>query len=252
MTIRKTLGSLLLAGSLAYATNFALAQGPSSSYTAQQASPAQVATIDIQAADNGTWRNQDDWIQFFNAKGVAMISIPDIYRAGQTGSDKLLESLRESSCRNALVTSTRIIYDPDSLDARIIHNYGSTVVKPTETKFAIPVYDRCEMTFSKLLRTEEGTNYLRVLFDTKDTPDKIAATLSRLSGTPFNTKDEGDYAFTNCVFTPLPAERKQWPERAVWFGYSTNGLSLRVDVSVDGGRGVSHSCGVTVNSDKKE
>lgn len=209
-------------------------------YVAQQTRPvAQGGEIDLQPADNGKYRTQNQWIPFFNEKGVAMISAPDVYRAGQSGSDELVKSLRKDFDRDYIVTSTRIIYNPNSLDAKIVHNHGSTVVKPTESKVIVPVYQDWTK-LSKVLGTEEGKAYLSALFGTKDNAENMAKTLSKLSGKSIDD---------NCVWTPTQDGRKDRPERAVGFDYGSGRFHVDGDGWVDD-FDLGQSRGVSVKSAK--
>ncbi len=72
-------------------------------------------------------KNPKDWAEHFNNKGEKMISAPDIYKAENK---ELIESLKEDFEESWEVTSTRIIYNKDNLNAEIIHDADSNVVKP--------------------------------------------------------------------------------------------------------------------------
>jgi len=242
MKTRNTLGSLVLAGSLAYNISPVLTQGPSSAY-ADYAGKAttQSRVIDAQPVTNDARITQDEWITFFNKQGKAMIDASDLYKAGQAGSDELVNSLQEA-LKHGIFTSTRIIYDHNTLDARIIHNYKSAVVKPTESKVAIPVYQQVTR-LSKALGTKEGKAYLKALFNTNDAPENIAKTLSRLSGKGIDNI---------YVWTPpqnLEFGRKNVSARVVEFGYDY----VCIRLLVDGGELLNsrgRSRGVSVKTDK--
>jgi hypothetical protein len=212
MTIRKTLANLVLGASLAMSPY--LAQAPSLSYAAQQSS-SQSGTIDLQAADSGEYKYQRGWISFFNEKGIAMIDCSDVYRAGQTGSDELLKSLREDFRQGALITSTRFACSQKSVDGVVMHNFGSTVVMPTESKVDIPYYE--SMKLNKVLETSQGLQYLRTLFNTQDSAENIAKTLQRLSGKSI----EDTY-----VWTPTQSYRQYRSFRTVWFNYDDGGFHV--------------------------
>src|SRR3989338_7276099 len=114
---------------------------------------ASVSNIDIQPADNGATRTQENWIQYFNEKGQQMISAPLAYKIGQSVNLELLQSVRDDFDKSWLVTSTRETYNPNTLDARIIHNHGSTIVQQTEKTVLVPVYQRALL--DDVLKEEE-------------------------------------------------------------------------------------------------
>ena len=84
-------------------------------------------------------KTQKDWIPHFNAKGEKMISAPDLYNLAKENNKEILKSIQEDF-EEYVVTSTRINYMKDSLDAEIIHDFGSTVVKPKSINVKVPVY----------------------------------------------------------------------------------------------------------------
>ncbi|HLC50693.1 MAG TPA: hypothetical protein VJI97_04685 [Candidatus Nanoarchaeia archaeon] len=173
----------------------------------QASRSTQTRAMDLNAADNGAIRNQNQWIHYFNGQKKPMVSAPDIYRAGQNGSSALIDSLQEDFDKSWVVSSTGINYNADNLDARIIHNKGSIVVKPTQRKVLVPVYQNTQL--GEVLETEEGKKYLKILFDTDDNPDKIGKTLVTLSGKGLDD---------NYVWTPTQENRASYPERAAVFG----------------------------------
>ena len=167
----------------------------------------QTAIIDPQAADNGARRTQEQWISYFNNAGKAMISAPNMYQAGKTASDEVLASLKSDFDASWLVTSTRISYSGDDLSGRVIHNYGSIVVKPSQRDVkVIPVYD--SMPLAQALRSDKGIAYIHFLFDTSDEPKDIAGTLENLS-------KRG--AERIALWTPNHGSRGSYNERAVGF-----------------------------------
>ena len=115
-------------------------------------------------------KNQKDWIEYFNNKAEKMISAPDIYKAVNK---ELIESLKEDFKEDWEVTSTRIIYNKDNLNAEIIHNVDSKIVKSKKYKVKIPILN------GKFEENKETEKYLQALFDTKDSLDKILKTLKK-------------------------------------------------------------------------
>lgn len=193
--------------------------------------------IDFQPADGGSYRTQDGWIPFFNAIGQRMISPLDAYLAGKNGNDELIARFKKDFAEFWLMTSGRNFYNGTSLDARIVHNHGSTVVKPTERRVLVPFYR--EERLDKILGTNEGTAYMQGQLNTPDGPDVIGEALSRLSG--YKVDDIR-------VWTPDQKSRAARPERAVVF--SSGGREFLVlGISwASGGIGLSH--GVSAESAK--
>ena len=140
-------------------------------------------------------KNQKDWIDYFNSKGVKMISVPNIYRTVNKG---IIESLKKDFDDNWEVTSTRIIYNKKNLQAEIIHDTDSKVVKPKKYKVKVPVFN------GDFEDNKETEKYLQALFDTKDNLDKILKTLKMFG------KDKKIR-----LWTPDQSSRKSRPIRFV-------------------------------------
>ncbi|GAF85271.1 unnamed protein product, partial [marine sediment metagenome] len=140
-------------------------------------------------------KTQKDWIDYFNSKGDKMISASDIYRATNKA---LIESLKKDFEDNWEVTSTRIIYNKKSLNAEIIHDIGSKIVKPKKYKVKVPILS------GNFEENKETEKYLQALFDTKDSLDKILKTLKKFG------KDKKIR-----LWTPSQSERKSRPIRSV-------------------------------------
>ncbi len=207
--------------------------GVISDYITQYASKGQeiALTIDSAPADNGRYKPQRDWIDLFNKEGKAMISAPDVYRA----LDSVLPSLREDFSKSWLVTSTRVSYNHKDLSARIIHNFGSTVVKPKETSLIVPVY-RNELVESVVAKAE-GLRCLQALFSTKDNASKLIGRLERIS-----EKEAKDIR----IWTPDQDSRRNYSERSACFGYGGDRFHVCGDYWFDDYGGLSR--GVSVKS----
>ncbi len=143
-------------------------------------------------------KNQKDWIQYFNDKGQKMISAPDIYKVAKKGNNTIIKSLNEDFKEDGEVTSTRIIYNNKNLQAEIIHDADSKVVKPKKYKVKVPILNE---NFEENKETEK---YLQALFDTKDNLDKILKTLKKFG------KDKKIR-----LWTPDQSGRKRKPIRSV-------------------------------------
>lgn len=192
-------------------------------------------TIDLHPADNGAYNTQKQWINFFNTQRKPMISAADVYRAGKSGYDELLKSLRNDFDVSWLVSSTGIGYSGDDLSGKITQNYGSSVVKPSQKDVSIiPVYDGTPL--AQALQTKEGVSYLQALLDTNDEPKEIAGTLEHLSGRS---------ASDTILWTPDQNSRKRYPQRAVGF-YDFGGRFL-VDGDLHFDDDDGHSRGVSVS-----
>ena len=179
-----------------------------SRYYAEKTASAQIGTINLQPADNGAVKTQSPWILYFNDLEKAMISAPDVYQAGKYASDEVLDSLRKDFNESWLVLSTRTIYSGNNLSGRIIHNYGSEVVKPSQRDVkVIPVYEGTPL--AQALWDKEGVEYIQSLLDTRDDTKEITGTLEKISGKMSDNIS---------LWTPSQSSRKNYSERAVGFG----------------------------------
>ncbi len=140
-------------------------------------------------------KNQKDWIDYFNSKEVKMISAPNIYRAVNK---ELIESLKKDFDDDWEVTSTRIIYNKNNLQAEIIHDVDSKVVKSKKYKVKVPILR------GDFEENKETEKYLQALFDTKDNLDKILKTLKKFG------KDKKIR-----LWTPNQSDRKNRSVRSV-------------------------------------
>ena len=118
-------------------------------------------------------KNQKEWIKYFNDKKTKMISAPDIYKVTKQENKTIIESLKKDFEESYEVTSTRIIYNKDNLNAEIIHDADSKIVKSKKYKVKIPDLSG---SFKEDSDTEK---YLQALFDTKDSLDKILEVLKK-------------------------------------------------------------------------
>ncbi len=118
-------------------------------------------------------KNQKDWIDYFNNKKEKMISASDIYKIAKKENKAIIGSLKEDFEESWEVTSTRIIYNKDNLNAEIIHDVDSKIATPKKYKVKIPVFD------GDFEENKETEKYLQALFDTKDSIDKILKVLKK-------------------------------------------------------------------------
>jgi hypothetical protein len=118
-------------------------------------------------------KTQKDWIEYFNSKNTKMISAPDIYKAAKKENKAIIESLKKDFEDSWEVTSTRIVYNKDNLNAEIIHDAESNIIKPKKYKVKVPVLD------GDFKQNSETEKYLQALFDTEDSIDKILKVLKK-------------------------------------------------------------------------
>lgn len=152
--------------------------------------------------DNTDKKNQGDWIRHFNGKCDVMASVPDFYYAIQIGNNPLLGSLQKVLQNAWEITSTRIFYQLDSLNAKIVHYFGSQVIQPIETEIIIPFFPASLLEI--VLDDADGLAFMQALLGTQDKKDAIIRVLALLSG-----KDKGHLK----VWTPDQEGREEYPER---------------------------------------
>lgn len=149
-----------------------------------------------------------------------MAAAPDVYAAIKEFDRKGIVSLRDD-CFELLVLSTRIHYNKDNLDGRIIHYFGSTVKEPVEVDVTIPVFEAVPLEEAILTgpHAEQGLAYLQAYFGTQDSSKEIIRTLKRAAGwqktTVWTAMD---------VVTPWTRYSRQMsPVRATFLSYGTLG-----------------------------
>lgn len=142
---------------------------------------------------------QDEWFEYWTCTDEDyMASMADFYyvfkqlkHQYETGSakekseahhsrDRLLTDMHSEAGNNGiLISSTRIMYDPENLKDKIIHHYdckNKEIVKEIITN--IPV---CRSAPIEMLDMR-GTEFLQALFDTNDDLQTIIRTLEFISG----------------------------------------------------------------------
>src|SRR3989344_5273161 len=182
--------------------------------------------FDSAPAENGEFKTQNDWIAYWNniRDGRRFASLADYYQvfrqldnalrtgssAERTAANQSIVSLRKDLREKWLLTSTRIIYQPNSLEARLIHGFGAGNPQQTsERNLTVPL---CwDTPITEVYSTAEGLAYLRSLLSTDETGPVIAERLSAVSGyQPQNIKMLTPALQNNGYLT-----RRQLPERAV-------------------------------------
>jgi len=158
--------------------------------------------LDDKPAKKGDKKIQDDWITYWNKRkdGRIFASMPDLYQAfkqmkslydnGTVGeckkASRFVFSLRKDfdfKKDNMLLTSTRIIYQPDNLEAEIIHHYGNKNFVVKSPKITIPHYEDW-IRLPGIMEDKVGRAFLKALFNTKDNIETIMDTLKFTS--PFS------------------------------------------------------------------
>ena len=155
----------------------------SANFPQDKGSDLEYKVVDLNSADNGNLHSINGWFNYFAVGKETMVSMPDVYLAGKSGSQYLLRSLRTDFEKCWLITSTRIKYEYQQ-NARIVHHYGSQSVPSVEHRIVIPGYPPDSL--ANVLDTNEGLRYLQALFGTQDNAQQIKDTLQELSDYPLN------------------------------------------------------------------
>ena len=182
-------------------------------------------------------KTQKDWIKYFNDNNIKMISAPDIYRAKNKA---IIESLKKDFNDSWEVTSTRIIYNKNNLNAEIIHDADSKVAKPKKYKIKIPILN------GDFEENKETEKYLQALFDTKDSIAKIIKVIKKFG------KDKKIRFWTpnqSGLWTPNQSDRKSRPIRSVGLCFYGFVFVVSGDVWFGGSGGLSR--GVIIDSAKQ-
>src|SRR3989338_1746132 len=150
--------------------------------------PGMKCLIDALPAEDGAYKTQDQWIQYFNAlkDGRVFASMPDYYQffkqlknsienGDKDVSQAVIQSLRRDFKNRWIDSSTRIqngINPANSLEGKIIHNYGckDTSLVNEEIK-EIPIYSSAGI--AEVVQEQKGLEYLRAYFGTNDSAETI-------------------------------------------------------------------------------
>ncbi len=196
-----------------------------------------ILTLDSASAENNAAKSQEQWIAYWNSisDGRRFASMADYYQvfkqltdARQNGSPaekasakESIASLRKDFRENYLFTSTRIIYQPNSLEARLIHGYGANNLQLTsERVLSVPLYGGTLI--ASAYAASEGLTYLQALLNTEDSGQAIAERLSIVSGyQPQDIK-----VWTPSLQSSQWLTRSQLSERAVELYSSSGGFHL--------------------------
>ena len=191
-------------------------------------------TLDGFSADNGSYKTQEQWIEYWGniADGRRFASAADYYNIFKQLKDAdnktVIDSLRKDFNERWIVTGTRIKYQPDSLNAKIIHNYGSKDESLiTETELEIPEY--LGVGINGKINDELAKNYLKSLFSTDDDMGEIVSVLEYISDKP----KEKIKLWTPPLESNQYTTRKKASERAVFFSSDVGGFHVSGDYHVD-------------------
>ena len=206
--------------------------------------PGMKCLIDALPAENGAYKMQDQWIQYFNAlkDGRVFASMPDYYpffkqlkNSIETGDDNaasqaVIQSLRKDFKDRWIVSSTRIqngINPANSLEGKIIHNYGckDTSLVNEEIK-EIPVYSSAGI--AEVVQEQKGLEYLRAYFGTNDSAETIIQLMGFVSG-----KERSKIK----VWTADTDARSQPTDKVAVLSYGGDGFHINGDdLLIDRGR----------------
>ncbi|MEW6533984.1 MAG: hypothetical protein AB1454_00010 [Candidatus Auribacterota bacterium] len=196
-------------------------------------SPPQLDYKDVQLAKKGEENTQEQWISYFNNVESQMLSSAGVYQIARSSSEQFLDRFRATiDSAFGILTSTRVTYSKNNLSGRIIHNYGSNIIKSIEDFVElIPAFDYTSLT--KALASREGFQYLQAIFYTNDTPNRIKKVVERLS----DMKADDILVRTASIFSDFDnvpewesrddlQSRSLAQERAVSFWYSDGAFNI--------------------------
>lgn len=182
---------------------------------------------------------QDVGIKIYNDGRRVLASASDYYQAFKQikyRNDKihnqlLHTELQKDFSESHIITSTRIIYNTENLNARIIHHYASEIINPTEKQVFIPNFNNGNP-LREVLDNEQGLNYLQKLFNTSDSAKEITKILEYVS----NTNPEKIR-----IWSPSLSERANCSYKVVKFSYHDVG-GFHIDSNINTGcfRGVKY------------
>ena len=167
---------------------------------------------------------QNQWIPKYNDAKKVMASAADYYWATKLGDKKVLRIL-QADINSNFITSTRIIYNPENMEGRIIHYYGSDIIKPVEKELYIPEYPtRPPLKF--VFTTGQDLKFFQALFLTTDKKEEIIETLEKLG----NKKENKSNIRAINILTHSQNNRKIHPQGVSLFRYYYTG-NLLIDNS---------------------
>lgn len=167
-----------------------------------------------------------DWIAKYNDKNKVVAGLPDYFALARFGDDKTLQSV-QNDMMDWIIAGPVIEYNTESYkkESKIIHYFGSNVVKPKERKIVIPYYDEIRLEF--ILNSDEGLDFFQKLLETRAGKKTIIKAMERL-----NDKNVHDMY----VWTPNLNGRKNNPRRAVSLNCNDVGFHINcyINMNYDG------------------
>ncbi len=149
---------------------------------------------------------QNQFIAHGNTEGIIIASVADVYRAGKADNEDLIQSLGVDFDEDYIVTSTRIDYNADDLDALVTHYFGSTVATPIQTNLKIADYSS-GITLNKLLKSKRGLHFMQTLINANDDAKEIERVWKNVTGKS---------ATETNIWTPNQESRESYSTRAVF------------------------------------
>ena len=158
----------------------------------------QIVLIDKSSAKRSDEMSQNEWPKYWKQinDGRIMASMGDFYlsfkelkRMKVEGAEKekkiakgYLRSLKNNFESSWLISSTRLQYNGNNLECKIVHHFDCGDKSFVDEKEAInvPVYRGTLIT--EVVNNNEGLKYLQTLFNTEDDGETIIQTLEFISG----------------------------------------------------------------------
>ena len=204
-----------------------------------------LSSIDAVAADNGGKKTQDQWFDYWSQirDGRIMAGMGDLYNhfkklkhdsergtaqqkaAVQTALTSLRSDFDWPGKNNWLIAGTRIIYNANNENAKIIQHYHCN--KPTlitQHNLVIPVYR--DAPIISVVAEPQGLNYLHTLLDTKDDKEALVSTLEFVS-----SKKRGNIKIWTAAVSG-DYTRQSHPERAAGFSSIVGGFHVGGDCNL--------------------
>jgi hypothetical protein len=154
------------------------------------------SVMDKKPAASGSYNTHDGWCSYFSSLGkdVVMASMSDYYLAGKFGSPRLVQNIKSNLRSNFILTDDNNYYSNQSLEGFIKYHPGYPHLSSAGKIVLIPAYEKP----FPIIDLQDGEfEYVRSLFRTDDSRDKVIDVLSRLSGCGFekiSIRTPGQYA----------------------------------------------------------
>ncbi|MFH1637720.1 MAG: hypothetical protein ABIB71_04830 [Candidatus Woesearchaeota archaeon] len=200
-------------------------------------SPSVILTLDDVAAENGKYKTQNQWIEYWNdvKDGRRFPSMAELYQVfKQIAADKdanrtLLDSVRKDFKARLLLSSTRLQYNSDNENSRIIHNYRSDR-EQQPLDLDIPEY--LDIPLKTVLIQDKGLYFFHALLGTEDTKEEITDVFEVISDKPKKDIKVWTPPFSDDTYT----SRGEMRERAASLYYDSGlfRISCNLNLGNDG------------------